>query len=652
MADISTDKVMPYWTVSFKSRTGKSYRIQILKPTGSQNVEMTPADVPFVTNEEGNEDMFVPVKVQTGYINIISSDVALARNIIPTTGGTRTVDLYEITTTGNKLLWQGYVEPQMLSMKIWQGPQKLKIPVECPLSALKYTPFSSQKGTMTIAEMLYGLTADFTRVYIQGTPIGPSTSTTIFTTYSWLGKKIYPSLFTSAGKSKYEVLEEVCKFFGWTCRFKATDLYLIQNRDVDATSGRSLYYIEHYSLNDFPPTGNVASWSEVSLLPSQIADDKTEMIFFAGIKEAIVECDIDDWDESINLPNTDICIAIDDGTIPTVSWHSMGFEYGYEVGYYNSFGGTNGITIGNWRIKGFKTEPTLNKHDSLDVADWEYIFRIHRTARYIEQWVDQTFGTQTEVQDWHDGTLTLINDTAVSFTTAGMLTLKLNTYQTLGFYIKIGNKNFDSTTQTWITSGTATDSVFSQDGAQIPIPSGLTGVMELTIINDLGGNINNTDVICTFNGMSIEFTAQETEVINSNLSSIKKTANSSGKFSEKYNIDVSLCLKEPFIKNAKNLLLNFDETFCNGITNAASAEEQTFNPLQRVADEVAREGSTTGEMVKHCVRNENIGIDYFAPTTLFYSSHLGHYYYPASFNFDWQDDTVKMNLIKRKYENI
>ena len=142
--------------------------------------------------------MFVPVKVQTGYINIISSDVALTRNIIPTTGGTRTVDLYEITPTGNKLLWQGYVEPQMLSMKIWQGPQKLKIPVECPLSALKYTPFSSQKGTMTIAELLYGLTTDFTRVYIQGTPIGPSTSTTIFTTYSWLGKKIYPSLFTSA----------------------------------------------------------------------------------------------------------------------------------------------------------------------------------------------------------------------------------------------------------------------------------------------------------------------------------------------------------------------------------------------------------------------------------------------------------------------
>lgn len=643
---------MPYWTVSFKSRTGKSYRIQILKPTGSQNVELMPADVPFVTNEEGNEDMFVPVKVQTGYINIISSDVALTRNIIPTTGGTRTVDLYEITSTGDKLLWQGYVEPQMLSMKIWQGPQKLKIPVECPLSALKYTPFSSQKGTMTIAELLHGLTTDFTRVYIQGTPIGPSTSTTIFTTYSWLGKKIYPSLFTSASMSKYEVLEEVCKFFGWTCRFKASDLYLIQNRDVDATSGRSLYYIEHYSLNDFPPTGNVASWSEVSLLPSHIADDKTEMIFFAGIKEAIVECDIDDWDTSVDLPDTEIRIAIDDGTIPTVSWHSDGIEYGHEIGYYNSFGGNNGITIDNWRIKGFNTEPTLNKHESLDVADWEYIFRIHRTARHIDQWVDQTFGTQTEVQDWHDGTLTLINDTAVSFTTAGMLTLKLNTYQALRFYIKIGNKNFDSTTQTWITSGTATESAFSQDGAQIPIPSGLTGVMELTIINDLGGNIDNTDVICTFNGMSIEFTAQETEVINSNLSSIKKTANSSGKFSEDYNIDVSICLKEPFVKNAKNLLLNFDETFCNGITNAASANEQKFNPLQRVADEVAREGSTTGEMVKHCVRNENIGIDYFAPTTVFYSSHLGHYYYPASFGFDWQDDTVKMNLIKRKYENI
>ena len=67
---------------------------------------------------------------------------------------------------------------------------------------------------------------------------------------------------------------------------------------------------------------------------------------------------------------------------------------------------------------------------------------------------------------------------------------------------------------------------------------------------------------------------------------------------------------------------------------------------------MAREGSTTGEMVKHCVRNENIGIDYFAPTTVFYSSNLGHYYYPASFDFDWQDDTVKMNLIRRKYENI
>ena len=133
------------------SRTGTPYHIAIDGKIGA-DMSLTPAADPFVTQEEGDADLFVPVRTQSGSIRIETDDAQLIRNIIPDSGGTRKVSV--TNAQSGVVVWKGYVQPKMLSMRLFSGQQVVSIPVECGLAALKYRAYNYASIELPVSKML------------------------------------------------------------------------------------------------------------------------------------------------------------------------------------------------------------------------------------------------------------------------------------------------------------------------------------------------------------------------------------------------------------------------------------------------------------------------------------------------------------------
>ena len=202
---------MAYWTIDFMTKAGRPIHILINKP-GTTDVALQPSDNPVEIEEEGKEDLFETVKTQSGYIEVISDDMDLALDIIPTTGGTRTVRIYETMTPTSYTapLWIGYVQPKLLTFTIWKGKNRLKIPIECRLSALKYATASLPNTPKVAISTLLNRNLPYCQfLYFQGAMVMERPNETADQARAWLRKKIYSSVFYKDSYTKFTVIEHL-----------------------------------------------------------------------------------------------------------------------------------------------------------------------------------------------------------------------------------------------------------------------------------------------------------------------------------------------------------------------------------------------------------------------------------------------------------
>lgn len=652
---------MANWTIDFMSRTGKKIHVSIAGATGNNDISLTPAEVPFTTEEEGREDLFIPVKTQSGYINVITDDLDLARNIIPIEGGVRKVTVLQKqqwTDASGTLLWQGYVQPKMLSMRLWQGKLKLAIPVECPLSALKYRTFAATANTMTIARIIYNMTGDFTNNVFQSTYIGnpgdAGGGASYYKQYSWLAKQVYMSLFSEKEYSQLEVMEKICTFFGWTLRSQAETLYFLMSRNVDSAAYNSLTTIARAQLISDTPTSTSSSWNEQEITESMFADGKTEIVMFKGCKDAVVECSLEEFDERFQTPDSDIKTAINDQTIPLPAKIDTTQETGeiFPTWYWTNVGPIQ--NVGGWTVETLNCQIILDKHDSTNVDDWTYQFNVLNTPK--SYWYDEgslTQGPSWGVDETYPSQLTLTRNSVVSFVTNGGLKIKFARGSGINqkFSIKIGNLYYNPSTGSWEQNSSICYAINNEFTVNIP-SGGLSG--ELTLIvygyDDSLGYEERTTII---SGISFEFTPAQEEEYSENKNEVKFVQSSGSAFADVKSFDSDICLKDSYIKSSMNLLLENDgTTYCTSLNYGPNVSQDTFNPLQILANEAAEEGGKVGEMIKHKIRTDNLQNTITPLSIIYIGYNIDAMLYPASFEYDWQDDTLKMNLIKREYTGI
>lgn len=235
-----------HWQIPFKSlMADTNYVVNIWQNgyTGSAVVLKGGAQ-PFTTQEDDNEDMFTPIRTQTGYIRIVDDGYAADgvtvfnwKDLLPNTDTDRPVTL----TANGTVVWQGFMQAQNFGGTLYGGKQEREFPVHCPLTILEGTDINyQQKEIQNFAYLLQQITNCIATqgngaVEIQNVIIQGNTDAR-----TWLLKRIDWQNFADedgdgnliARFNLYQCLEDLCRFWGWTARTYRKNLYLTRADDT------------------------------------------------------------------------------------------------------------------------------------------------------------------------------------------------------------------------------------------------------------------------------------------------------------------------------------------------------------------------------------------------------------------------------------
>ena len=221
-------------TVSWKSLKGVSYTLSITDGV-SGTTALTPSATPFVTQVDQSEDFYEPVREQTGNIGILG-EVDVLEGLVAAAPEDRPVVL---RNGDNDVVWKGYLQTKAFSQTWDKGPNEITIPVVSHLGIISSYRMDST-GYISFAQFFKKL-SECTGTAFYSSFVFPNLTGIL----DILLYKFYVENFakwdSQGGDYEYddyrEVLEEVCKVFGWVAIEVADTLCLIA---PDSTSG----YIE------------------------------------------------------------------------------------------------------------------------------------------------------------------------------------------------------------------------------------------------------------------------------------------------------------------------------------------------------------------------------------------------------------------------
>lgn len=334
------------YTIKFKSlRSGFLYTLDIGGVIG-ETVELKGAAQPFTTQEDDTDDMFVPVRTQSGYIRIIDDGYAADgvtafdwRDLMPSTGTERPVVLSHEDGGNVYVDWQGFIQPQNFSGTLYGNPQEREIPVWCVLSALQEMPISTTFNTpLSFAYILYYFFFDvyqeyapqFGNLWFQG---GADAR-------EWLRIRTdWRNFFNSENVAQYnclQVLEEICRFWGWTCRTQGQTVLFACADDAGEQDWLELSSSDLASITDSSGTIHQAQES-VTLAGNIFVSTDNDIIIVQGCRNAVVKVDVNkvgtivkfapaDMEKVMGQPTTWVNDDSDDQTIGyfrTQTWQSL-----------------------------------------------------------------------------------------------------------------------------------------------------------------------------------------------------------------------------------------------------------------------------------------------------------------------------------------
>lgn len=287
--------------LQFKSlRSGTLYTLTI----GTASGTLTGAAEPFTTQEADDADMFLPIRTQSGYIHTVGiNDRATWLSLIPNGVTSKLVKL----THGNNIIdWQGFLMPGVFSNE-WPGigAQEHEFPVQCPLSVLDgidmdvQDPTPNHLGIVTFGQLLAYIFGKLTAAgitvnhyYVQGTAAVTSARLAL--------KVIWANFLTNdnngtitARYTCYQVLEEVCKFFGYTCRMIGDAVYFTQ------PTGNTLGFTDYTSLTG---TGTYSERGTFAINDNMLASNNMQEQVVPGVGKVTVSSDINKLDNLIEIP--------------------------------------------------------------------------------------------------------------------------------------------------------------------------------------------------------------------------------------------------------------------------------------------------------------------------------------------------------------
>lgn len=282
---------------------GTTYTLTIGNWSGSTQPPLS--DSPFETSEEADTDMFTPTRTQSGYIRMRSTDASTWRSFIPASVMDKPVTL----TTGGTIVWQGYIQTGTYGMLFPANYEEIELPVICPISALESFDVDASRSAemVTVGQLLN---------YIFSQLSGLSFTFyfhcyNVSTVNTWLGYKLSWRNFLSEEGNQLKarftclgLLQELCKFFGWTCRAKGQGIYFTCITDSARNSAVASYTLAQLASAS---SSSSASMKSATISNSAFASTDLNEEYIPGCKKVTVNSELNPYDVIMEIPYDDIC---------------------------------------------------------------------------------------------------------------------------------------------------------------------------------------------------------------------------------------------------------------------------------------------------------------------------------------------------------
>lgn len=313
------------YRVPFQSFTGTQYMVYIYEQTVGELVTLTGSDNPFETQEDQSDDIFTPIRSQTGYLRIIDETGGnLLEQLMPSNNTEKLVRVYAgtwnvDTFTDVNLVWQGFLCAEVFTQP-WDGSKKmLEFPVKSVLAAMEdVTLTESNIGTRTrIAGYIVNA---FTALDVQPSEV-VCISNLDDVAYDMLSIFVSPETFFSeeqvnnqgdtyfehVGKSYAEVLSSIASLYGMMLREFDGKLYVVMYDNGRGKIGLArIPWLTMQSIAAGSQTTiTMLGVPEVNVLDAiDFCGDKNLASFMQGWKSATVTLGIGGLPFGISLPPT------------------------------------------------------------------------------------------------------------------------------------------------------------------------------------------------------------------------------------------------------------------------------------------------------------------------------------------------------------
>ena len=333
------------YSITFKSlRAGTVYQLYIGGGSGTA-VALKGGAQPFTTQEDDSDDQFTPIRTQSGYIRVIDDGYAADgvtafnwKDLIPQTNTSRPVTL----TAGGTVVWQGFMQSQNFSGELYGNPQEREFPVHCVLSALNGVdvPVTLPSGMQMILNFATMLGYIFGRVPVLSGNILSNGNIT-FQAYSRaqtiLGAKFDWSNFlttdedgnAAAQYTLYQVLEDFCRFWGYTVRTYQRDI--IFTCADDTTENTAIRFASESALANISGTYESSMYSTIAIPNSFVSADNDDTVIL-GPGKAEVKADCNSQKEVVEFAPYEVEKTMEN-TPPGYTWVSGGEDL---VGYFTT----------------------------------------------------------------------------------------------------------------------------------------------------------------------------------------------------------------------------------------------------------------------------------------------------------------------------
>ena len=312
----------------FQSRTGQQYCVNVSKQSdvSVEIKQLIGAETPFSTSEASGDDIFTPVRPQTGYLRVLdNSGGTLLEDLLPDNNTQKMVKLVNLTT--GKTEWIGFMAAEVFTQPWDNDMTELEFPLRSALKCLEdVTIQTGVTGTNRLALLVYNaitslfgegqvpftqlvfmddfknacthmiMRANFSKFFSSETIMNDNTATVV-----------------RVGQTYKKAIEAMCQVFGITLREQGTTLIFGRydnggdfTVNVNTMDWSVLALISNStSLPDIQPQGGIIT---KNILPiADFRNNNNKLSFIQGGREAVVTLNAGNFNGNIlQMPESKI----------------------------------------------------------------------------------------------------------------------------------------------------------------------------------------------------------------------------------------------------------------------------------------------------------------------------------------------------------